>query len=196
VASLQPETWLSKKVSRPQVQGVTKSKLVQTLPHRAFDEAASHACSPIVSVPAAVCSALLFSVPVGLIICSLSALRRPSLALCSMGGVSYMAWDVVSSFRGLLVAASGPSNSSSVAGDVWPVLLAVLAASLLITLLTHWRHALGSIPIPAAVPIAPGGSPLLGHCIPALSNLHRQVLPCCCCPACRCCSFFVDTLSC
>lgn len=91
-----------------------------------------------------------------------------------------MAWDVVSSFRGLLVAASGPNNSSSVAENVWPVLLSVLAASLVITLLTHWRHALGSIPIPAGIPIAPGGVPLLGHCIPALSNLHRQalLLPC------------------
>jgi hypothetical protein len=101
--------------------------------------------------------------------------------------------DGFCAFRALLSSASlGPVNSSSVVDsactsvtaasthelkmvlDVWPVVWAILAAMLMITVLTHWRHALGSIPVPAGVPVLPGPLPLLGHCIPALSNLHRS----------------------
>lgn len=66
-----------------------------------------------------------------------------------------------------------PVGSNETVVDMLPVLLAILVAILAATVVAHWRHALFSTPIPASVPLLPGGLPLLGHCIPALRNLHR-----------------------
>jgi len=77
---------------------------------------------------------------------------------------------------GTVLASGLPSHHQA---EVMPVLWALLLATLVLTVLVHWRHAIGSIAIPAGIPVLPGGVPLLGHAIPVLRNLHRCVRPRC-----------------
>lgn len=73
---------------------------------------------------------------------------------------------------GTVLASAYPYHQQA---DVMPVLWALLLATLVLTVLLHWRHAIGSIAIPAGIPVLPGGVPVLGHAFPVLRNLHRCV---------------------
>lgn len=92
---------------------------------------------------------------------------------------------MLGSFAGLASAATEAATLGKPADLlIWPVFLAILVALLAVTLLFN-RHAIGSTPIPANVPVLPGGLPLIGAAIPALSNYDRcgRVLCCPCCLA-------------
>lgn len=91
----------------------------------------------------------------------------------NMGGALDAVPDALSGVRSMLPSATPASTPWASVVDISPVLLAILVVMVTVTVLTHWRHAVGSIPIPAGVPLLPGSVPLLGHCIPALSNLGR-----------------------
>lgn len=71
---------------------------------------------------------------------------------------------------GIELASGLPSHHQA---GVMPVIWAVLLATLVLMVLLHRRHAIGSIAIPAGVPVLPGGVPVLGHIIPVLRNFHR-----------------------
>lgn len=90
-----------------------------------------------------------------------------------MGGALDVVFDALDGFRSMLLSTPPASTSLASVVDSSPVLLAILVVMLTITVLTHWRHAVGSIPIPAGVPVLPGSLPVLGHCIPAMTNLSR-----------------------